>query len=103
MITPLRGKILAELLPSEEHFNKIGLVIVDKKKHFEHSTRRGKIIAVGDGVDSVKVGDIVLFRGDACISTDMDWDDKEIKNENYQRWIKESDCLCLEYAEEVAI
>lgn len=95
MIRPMHGRILAELLPTNEHFNKIGLVIVDRKKHFQHPVRRGKIIAVGLGVREVKEGDIVLFRGDSGLTTDGQESD-EIKNENFHRWLKEHECLAVE-------
>jgi co-chaperonin GroES (HSP10) len=95
MIRPMPGRILTELIPATEQFNRIGLVIVDRKKHFQHPIRKGKVLAIGSGVRQVKEGDVVLFRGDAGLTTDG-YESDEIKNENFQRWLKEHECLAVE-------
>ena len=91
-----------KLLPVYDgEFNKLNLTIIDKKKHYDHVSRRGVVESVGVGVYGVSVGDVVVFRGDAGFSLDGD---PEVENEIYgkgsangtfYRWLKESDCIAV--------
>lgn len=94
---PMRGRILVDLLPvSDEFKNHFNLVIVDMKKHFQHTTRRGKVVGIGAGVYGVCVGDVVVFRGDAGTTIDFDPSGLNgIGDENSQRWLVESDCMAI--------
>lgn len=102
MIKASRGRILVKLLSVYDgEFNKLNLTIIEKKKHFEHVSRRGVVESVGKSVYGVSVGDVVVFRGDAGFSLDGD---PEVDNEIYgkgstngtcYRWLKESDCLAI--------
>lgn len=96
MIQPTRGRILVRMLPvTGDLSNSHDLIIVDKKKHFEHKSRRGRVEATGRGVWAVSVGDVVVFRGDAGFSMDYD-PEQERLDESVYRWLREDDCLAVE-------
>ena len=63
VIKPLPNRVLVKVLPRYgDSESKLNLVLVDNRKHFE-GNRRGIVIAIGDGVREVNVGDIVWFLG----------------------------------------
>jgi hypothetical protein len=97
MINPTRGRILAKMLPAVDDIpNSLGLTLVDKKRHYDHKSRRVVVQAVGRGVYAVKAGDIVIIRGDSGFTLDGD---PEVQRPEYGeefRWLKESDCLAIE-------
>lgn len=98
-ISPTNDRLLVELLPSTSQFeNTLNLQLVDKSKHFRHPSRRGKILAAGPRVRNVRVGETVVFRGDAGYSMDYDPDRIHQLDENTHRWLRESDCLAVEEA-----
>ena len=96
MIQATRNRILVKLLPvTDDVSNTLNLVLVDKKKHYEHTSRKGKVASVGRGVRYIAVGDVVVFRGDAGFSMDGDPENqREIFGESH-RWLKESDVLAV--------
>lgn len=103
MIRPMPGRVLVEVFPpGMEHANLLKLTLVDKKKHFQHPVRKGKVIAVGRGVSEVRSGEVVIFRGDAGFTTDKEHDGSDLKGEDF-RWLKPSDCLAVEEREEATV
>ena len=99
MIKAARGRILVRIKPAIEDIkNPLGLTLVDKKKHFEHSSRRGSVESVGAGVHGVVVGDVVIFRGDAGFTMDGDPEvgERQGYGENEYRWLKEHELLAVE-------
>ena len=103
MIKARGSWIRVKLYPATgEHANKLGLILVDQKKHHQHQTRCGVIESVGDGVVHVKVGDKVFFQGSAGFSTDYEYNDEyQIGNEQTHRWIREDEILLVEEPEKV--
>jgi hypothetical protein len=87
------------MLPATEDIsNSIHLILVDKKKHFEHTTRRGEVTSVGLGIYGIVVGDVVVFGGAAGFTLDGDPEfDRPEKGEEY-RWLKPEECLAVEDA-----
>lgn len=102
MIRPMYGRVLVETMPTDnrQHMGSalkgIGLVTVDQKKHFDHVTLQGRVVAVGAGVYLVKPGDVIIFEGVDGFTTDKDATDlgNDLLGEKF-RWLKEKDCLCL--------
>lgn len=84
----------------------LGLVTVDRKKHWDHPGRRGQIVAADPDLETeVVVGDVVLFEGSSGFTLDGDvldqdfWDqDQTVKGESY-RWIKNKEIDAIDVAE----
>lgn len=78
--------------------NLLNLEIVEKKRHFDYTYRRGVAESVGEGVDGVVVGDVVVFRGDAGFTLDGDPEVGERRGygEEHWRWLKQHECLAVE-------
>lgn len=60
-ITPLKNRVLIQILPEEERTER-GIILVESKKP-SGATKRAKVIAVGFDVTSVNTGDVVLILG----------------------------------------
>jgi hypothetical protein len=93
-----RRRILVKMLPvTEDYYNPHGLILQDKKKHWNHEFRRGVIVRMDDDVawhiPEVHVGDTVVFNGaagftlDGDIMDDEDKYDEPLKGEGF-RWLK---------------
>lgn len=96
MIRASRGRLLVKVLPAiDDIHNPLNLTLIDKKKHFEHASRKGEITSVGAGVYGVRVGDIVVFRGDAGFTMDGDPEVQRPEFGESYRWLKESDCMAI--------
>jgi len=88
----------------EDYHNPLGLNLINKKKHWDYSFRRGQIVAFDPSilwrVPDLMIGDVVVFSGSAGFTMDgdvMDEDDKydePLKGESY-RWLhwKEVDAI----------
>lgn len=101
-IQPL-GRFLVKMISvKEDHqhlkgqtLKAMGLVTVDKQKHWNHPARRGVIVATDPNLNTdLDVGDVIVFHGAAGFTLDgdvldTDFPDLEdtVKGENY-RWIK---------------
>lgn len=111
-IRPIK-RILVEMIPiSEDHrtnlgptLRAMGMTIEDKKKHWDHQYRRGRVVAVDPDVKAgVVVGDVVVFNGAAGFTLDgdvMDEDDKydePLKGESF-RWLKAKELDAIEEQE----
>ena len=104
-VKPLPYRVLVELLPAySELKNPLNLdlsVAAEKKKHFDHIVRRGKVIAVGRGVYDVQEGDLVIFQGYAGTSFGRNHKGKFNDGTNY-RSLSVQEILCIEeQAEEI--
>lgn len=104
MIRP-RGKLLlVELVPVDysalmgDNLKALGVVAVDKSKHYQHKTRKGKVIAVGPDVREVAVGDVVVFEGADGRTEDYDPERQTGRDERTHRWLSEKECLAVEVA-----
>lgn len=96
MIKPSRGRVLVKLLSATLDLpNKINLTLIDSKKHFDHSSRKGVVTAVGAGIFDVAVGDVVVFRGDAGFSLDGDPEVERAEFGEGFRWLKKNDLLAV--------
>lgn len=97
MIKACRGRILVKLLSVYDgQPNPLNLTIVDKKKHYDHTSRRGVVESLGAGVHGIGLGDVVVFRGDAGFSLDGDPEFDRPEYGTEYRWLKESDCMAIE-------
>ena len=91
--------MLVKMLPVyDEKENPLKLTIVDNKKHWEHKTRRGEVVAVADGVTVVKPGQVVWFEGAAGFTFDYDPENTAGGDETTHRWLKPHECLAVEEA-----
>lgn len=96
MIKASRYRILVKMVPvTEELLNSLHLTLVDQKKHWDHTARKGVVQSVGGGVYGIRVGDVVVFRGDAGFSMDGDPEFAHQDQENSYRWLKRDDCLAI--------
>lgn len=94
MIRPLGDRILVKVLPRYGGLEeKLNLVLVDRKRHFE-GVRRGVVEYVGSGVQSVRTGEIILFAGDLGESFGMG--EFGINDGTEFRRLKVRDCLAVE-------
>lgn len=95
-------RVLVKLLPAYDGISgKLGLTIIDKRKHFAHTVRRGVIESIGRRIDGISVGDVVVFCGDAGFSLDGDAGvEGEEFGEGY-RWLRWKECLGVEEVGEV--
>lgn len=102
MIQPMPGRVLVEVIAVDHQeqmgpaLKAIGLKTIDQKKHFDHKTLQGRVLAVGRGVYSVRPGEIVVFEGVDGFTTDQDAADlsNPILGEKW-RWLKEKECLAV--------
>jgi co-chaperonin GroES (HSP10) len=63
-VKPLGQNALVKLLPLYSSGQcSGGLILIDQKKHWDHKTRRGEVIAVGPRTTQLAPGDVVLFKG----------------------------------------
>jgi len=92
--------VLVKMLPAYDDLpNKLQLDLSaaeGKKRHYEHTYRRGVVASVGKDVKEVKKLDVIIFRGDAGFTMDGD---PEVENEIYgegYRWLKAHECLAVE-------
>lgn len=103
MIRPTRDRVLVRMLGRyDDYRNPLGLELVDQQKHWQGGARRGRVVSVGAGVQSVKPDDVVIFRADAGFTMDGD---SEVQNEVYgegHRWLKVEDCFAVEEPREVS-
>ncbi len=96
MIKPTRGRALVRLLPANMDLpNNFNLTLIDTKKHFDHASRRGVVVALGAGKFDVAVGDVVVFRGDAGFSLDGDPEVERPEFGEGFRWLKKNDLLAV--------
>ena len=108
-IRPIK-RVLVEMIPiQEDHRANLGptlramkIQIEDKKKHWNHSYRRGIVRAVDPSQNpGVAVGDTIIFNGAAGFTLDgdvMDEDDKydePLKGESF-RWLKAKELDAIE-------
>lgn len=95
MMKPLGARVLVKMIPSTDEIeNKLNLALVDKKKHWDHKSRRGLILAVGPDVFRVDVGEVVIMHGSAG-KTFGEYD--KAFDESY-RLIKQSECEAVDDA-----
>lgn len=59
-IKPLAHKIICEKLDGEERVTNFGIIVANKEE--VDSFTRGRVLAIGDGVTCVKVGDILILN-----------------------------------------
>lgn len=101
-----RRRILVRMLPvTEDYYNPHGLLLQDKKKHWNHEFRRAVVVRVDPlvmwHIPDVHLGDTVIIRGAAGFTLDgdiMDEDDKyeePLKGESF-RWIKWKEIEAIE-------
>jgi hypothetical protein len=67
-VKPLGSKLLVALLPlysSDARVGGVSLTLVDGKRHWDHKTRKAKVLGVGPRVKEIRTGDEVLFTGAA--------------------------------------
>jgi len=96
--------ILVELIDRyADEKNPLGLTLVDTQKHFEGKVRRGKVMLTAGHMESVKPGDVVLFKATAGFTLDGDPVDptNPLKGEK-MRFLKEHECIAVEEKFEVA-
>jgi chaperonin GroES len=108
-ISPIK-RILVEMISiGEDHrtnlgptLRTMGIVIEDKKKHWDHQYRRGRVVAIDPDIKAgVCVGDVVVFNGAAGFTLDgdvMDEGDKydePLKGESF-RWLKAKELDAIE-------
>ena len=93
MIKPRGKKILVEMIDAMQTVhNPLGLTLIDQKKHWEHKSRRGRVIAVGPKVREVGLGEVVIMPGSAGRTLDgLD----VAYGENY-RWLEEREIAAVE-------
>ena len=86
-IKPLADKIFVEFF-REKEVTKGGIIIPDKHRERLHE---GKVLAIGNKVKDVKIGDIILF--DKFVGTEINVEDKQylIFKEEYILAIKENE------------
>lgn len=104
------GRIMVKMIPiQDDHqmnmgptLKRIGIKIEDRKKHWDHSYRRGLVEALDPAVRTeIEVGDTVIFNGAAGFTLDgdiMDDDDKydaPLKGEGF-RWLKAKEIDAIE-------
>ena len=98
MIKAIRSRILVEMFPAIDDLpNKLNLTLIDKKKHYDHALRKGKVVSVGRLVSEVGVGDVIYFRGDAGQSLDGDPElDRPEYNDVKYRWLNPREVEAVE-------
>ena len=103
-IIPNRGRILVKLSPAIDDIpNSLNLTLVDQKKHFDHTSRRGIVEAVGLGVTSVAEGDEVVFAGPVGKTMDFDAGMDRNFDESEYRWLKAGDVLAVVDREQIKL
>lgn len=96
-IRPMPKRILAEMLPPHDgERNLLGLTLVDTRKHFEHTSRKAKVLAVGRSVRQIHAGDVVVVKGSAGFTLDAEPVDESGVKGNEFRWLYERECLAKE-------
>lgn len=108
-IRPIK-RILVKMIPiGDDHLSNMGptlramkIQIEDRKKHWDHKSRRGTVLGIDPKIDAgVCVGDVVVFNGAAGFTLDgdvMDEDDKyddPLKGESF-RWLKAKELDAIE-------
>lgn len=89
-VKPLKSKLYIELLPVTNEAERIGLVGVDVKRHWDHKTRNARVLAVGPWVtDEICVGDTVVVSGTAGKTID----EGGLDGSGSYRFVKQSEVL----------
>lgn len=112
-IRPRRRVLVKMISVQDDHIEMMGpalrtagLVTIDRKKHWDHVSRRGIVQAIDPRIETeVEIGDVVIFNGAAGFTLDgdvldQDFDDldQKVRGEGY-RWLRAKEIEAIDLLE----